>query len=101
MKSLLLLIFSQKLTKGSAKKYKKNFKRKNAPSITLAKNLYLMNYIVFSFIFKKIYLAIAPKKSICQEVVVEPKVVKFSESKAVLKNKEAKAVNNKKVVSKN
>lgn len=96
MNALLSLLFMQQL-KGNSKKFKKNFKKKNSTSILILKNLSLMVYIVVEFICKTIYMAIAPKKSICQEVVDLTNVVNFNESKAVIRYRENRAINAKKI----
>ncbi|HEY5588443.1 MAG TPA: hypothetical protein VIK86_05740 [Candidatus Paceibacterota bacterium] len=65
MKTLISILFYQKLTKSSTKKFKRNFKKKNAPSISILQNLGLIIYEIVKFIFN----TLAPKKSICQETV--------------------------------
>ena len=65
MRALISLLFYQKLTGGSTKKFKKGFKKRNAGSISILQNLGLIIYEIVKFIFN----TIAPKKSICQETV--------------------------------
>lgn len=81
MNTLISLIFMQKFTRGNSKKIKRKFKKKNAASILIIKNLYLMVYITFEFIFKTIYLAIAPKRVSAKRVVKPKNVVSFEEYK--------------------
>lgn len=77
MNTLISILFYQKLTKGSTKKFKKGFKKRNAPSITILTNIGLMIYEIVKFIFT----TIAPKKSICQEAVASKNVINFNNYK--------------------
>jgi len=85
MNTLISLLFMQKLTRGNSKKFKRNFKKKNAPSILILKNLGLVVYCVFEFIFTTIHSVITPKKAVFE--VKSKNVVSFEK----YKNKKTKA----------
>jgi len=87
MNALISILFYQKLTRSSSKKFKKGFKKRNAPSITILKNIGLIIYTITKFIFT----TIAPKKSICQATVAPKNVINFDKYK--IKNSQKKANN--------
>ncbi|HEY8890697.1 MAG TPA: hypothetical protein VIM70_10615 [Clostridium sp.] len=96
MKTLLSFLFYQKITKSSTKKFKKNFKKKNASSLIILTNLGTIIYLVIEFIFKTISSIISPKK-----IIVEPKnVVNFNKYKIEKLQKKSNVIQFPKKVSK-